>query len=791
MDLIASTFSYRFGKWVVAHKWLVILLSIAFIGVATAGAKGLILGGDYRIFFKPDNPQLQAFDALQKTYTKSENVLLVLEPKDGKVFTPSTLAAVVELTNQAWKLSYSSRVDSISNYQYSSADGDTVSVHDFIRNPEKLGRTDLMALQEIAVKDPLLVKRLISRQAHVTGINVTVQLPDQNKVPAIRKIVDEVGKLKQKFEVTHPDIKVHLTGVVMMNSAFMEATRTDLRKLVPIMLVVVLAVLMLTLRSFAATALIALSIVLSIAATMGLAGWTGVVLSAPVAMAPLTVLIMAVADGVHVLSHYGRGMAGGLRREDAMIESLGATLPSMLLTNLLSALGYLAMNFSDVPPYQTLGNVVAAGIAIGFLLSVLLVPALAMVLPAKLPQRVEQKVGILVRYQEFFLVHRNRFLIASLALTMGVGYFITKLDFNDSFHEYFDRSTEFRKASEFAMNNLTGVYMMDYSLSAGDANSIHNPEFLRKVEDFVDWYRLQPEVEHVSTVTDVLKRLNKNMHGDDPLYYRLPESRELAAQYLVLYELSLPYGLDLTNQINMDKSATRITVVLKAVKSAQMIALEKRAAQWLEQHGDGVLQTPGAAGAGLMFAHIGQKNNKSMMVGNVYQIVFISFLIIFAIRSLALGILSLVPNLTPAIIAYGVWGLTVGEVNMGVSIVGGISLGIVVDDTIYFLSKYLHARRTKQLGPEDAVRYAFEFAGIPMWISTFTLVAGFLVLATSPFAMNSDMGVLTAATVGLAALTEICMLPALLLLVDRPRGSGTLKVAVPKEAKQEALLDGI
>jgi predicted RND superfamily exporter protein len=560
-----------------------------------------------------------------------------------------------------------------------------------------------------------------------------------------------------------------------------------MRKLVPIMMAVVLAVLMLTLRSGVATGLIMLSIVLSIIATMGVAGWGGVVLSAPVATAPLTVLIMAIADGVHVLSHYGRGLDRGLGREEAMAESLGKNLPAMLLTNVLAAIGYLAMNFSEVPPFQTLGNVVAAGITIGFLMSVLLVPALAMLLPATAHSGEGRKITWMVRYQEFFLAHRNKFLAASLALTVAMGYSVTKLEFNDSFHEYFDRSTEFRQASEFTLNNLTGVYMMDYSVSAGGADQVYRPEFLQKVDAFAAWYRQQPEVLHVSTVTDVMKRLNKNMHGDNQAYYRLPESRELAAQYLLLYELSLPYGLDLTNQINMDKSATRLTVTLRAVKSGQMIALEQRAAQWLQQHGDGVLQTPGAAGAGLMFAHIGQSNNKSMMVGNVYQLMLVSFLIIFAIRSFKIGAISLVPNLAPAAIAYGAWGLAVGEVSMGVSIVGGISLGIVVDDTIHFLSKYMHARREKKYAPEDAVRYAFDMAGVPMWISTFTLVAGFLVLATSPFAMNSDMGILTAATVGIAALIEACMLPALLLLIDRPRrdpayDDGSERETLPKAA---------
>jgi predicted RND superfamily exporter protein len=754
---------------VVDHRWLVIIGTLLFVGISAFGAKKLTMSGDYRVFFKADDPLLKAFDSIQSTYSKNDNILIVLAPKDGRVFTQDSLAAVKQLTDQAWKLPYSSRVDSVTNYQYSVADGDTLTVSDLVKDPQNLSASDLDRIKNIATHDPLLVKRIVSAQGHVTGINVTVQLPDKaEKVKAVRNLVGQVQALKKSFEAAHPNIEVRLTGVVMLNSAFLEATRADMRNLVPIMLLVVVVMLTLTMRSWVATTLVMLSIGLSVVATMGLAGWAGVVLSAPVATAPLTILIMAIADGVHVLSHYGHGLDKGLERKEAMVHSIGSSLPAMLLTNLLSAIGYLTMNFSDVPPFITLGNVVTVGILIGLFVSVMLIPALAVMLPARIRSHESEKITIMERYQEIFLVHRNKFLIGSLALTAVMGIFVLRNDFNDSFAEYFDKTTEFRQATDFTLANLTGVYMIDYSLSAGGPEQVYSPAFLKKVDEFVNWYRQQPEVLHVNTITDIMKRLNKNMHGDDSAEYRLPEQRDLAAQYMLLYELSLPYGLDLTNEVSMDKSATRVTVTLKDVKSSQMLDLDDRASRWIKDHGDGVIKTSGGTGAGMLFARIGRDNSKSNLIQEIYQAIIVSLLIIMAIGSFKLGLVGLIPNLTPAIMAYGLWGLTVGEINMAVSLVAGISLGIVVDDTVHFLNQYLQARRQLKLDPEQAVRYAFDLAGIPMWISTFTLVAGFLVLATSHFAMNSDMGIMTAMTIGFAALTEACMLPGLLLLFDKP-----------------------
>ncbi len=762
-----NSFESRFASWVIAHKWLVVTLTLLMVVLLAMGAKRLVMSGDYRVFFKPDNPQLQAFESLQKTYTKSDNILFVLEPANGDMITQANLAAIIELTNKAWQMPHSIRVDSISNYQHSVADGDTLNVADLVQKPAQYTADDLKRIRDVATHDPLLVKRLISASGHVTGVNVTLQMPGKNKAVEMREAVTFARQLKTGFEASHPNIKVHMTGVVMLNSAFLEATRSDMRTLVPLMLGVVVILLLLTLRNATGTGLIVLSILLSIAAAMGAGGWMNAVVSVPVATAPLTILIMAIADGVHTISHYSHNLRHGMDREGAMTETITTNFRPMLLTNVLSAVGYLSMNFSEVPPFHTLGNIVAVGIMTAFVLSLTLIPALMLILPGKIQVREEGKITLMERYQDYFLANRNKLLFGSIAITLLMGSFVTQNRFDDSFHEYFDQKTAFRQDTDFTLKNLTGVYLVDFSLKSGEPGAISEPLFLKKTEDFSAWLRTQPEVLHVNTLTDIMKRLNQNMHADDPAWNILPESRDLAAQYLLLYEMSLPMGLDLTNQIDIDKTATRITVTLKAVTSTEMIAFEQRANHWLNQNKASVLTSTGGSGAGMMFAHVGQENGISMMTGNVWQIIIISLLIIFAVRSFKLGLVSLIPNLTPAILAYGVWGLTVGQINMGVSMVAGISLGIVVDDTVHFLTQYLHARRELNQTPEQAIRHAFNLAGVPMWISTFILVAGFMVLASSHFTINADMGLLTAVTIGFAALTEAFMLPGLLLLIDR------------------------
>ncbi|WP_317623016.1 efflux RND transporter permease subunit [Thiohalobacter thiocyanaticus] len=192
-----------------------------------------------------------------------------------------------------------------------------------------------------------------------------------------------------------------------------------------------------------------------------------------------------------------------------------------------------------------------------------------------------------------------------------------------------------------------------------------------------------------------------------------------------------------------------------------------RPGPWLREHAPAQL-VEGASPA-LMFAHIGKRNIQSMLGGTTLALVLISMILVLALRSLRIGLISLIPNLVPAAMAFGLWGLLVGQVGLALSVVTGMTLGIVVDDTVHFLSKYLRARREQHLASEHAVRYAFHTVGTALWMTTLVLAAGFLVLAQSAFVINAGMGTLSAMTILLALLADFLLLPPLLIYADRRR----------------------
>ncbi len=747
-------------RWILRHPLWVVVLSLACVAVAGVGMGRLQFKNDYRMFFSEENPQLRAFEAMQNTYTKVDNVLFVVSPREGDVFDRGTLATLEWLTEEAWQIPYSIRVDSLTNFQHTEAEGDDLKVAPLVESADRMDAAALEKVRRVALSEPLLVGRLVSPDGRHAGVNVTIQLPGK-QLGEVEEVVRFAEALAQRTMARDPGVVVRLTGMVVMNAAFGRSSQQDMMTLYPAMVVIVLAAMAYMLRSWSTVAASMSVLFMSVIVTMGLTGWLGIYLSPPTVTTPVVVMTLAVADCIHIVVIYLQGLRRGDSQEQAMLESLRLNLGPVFLTSLTTVIGFLSLNFSDAPPFRDLGNMAALGVTAAFFLSITFLPALLMLLPVRAEGlHTRGQVGM-ERVADFVIRHRRILLWGMGGLILFLVAQVPRNALNDEFVRYFDETVPFRQQTDFTVAHLTGIYLIEFSLPAGGEGAITEPAYLKRLDAFAEWLRQQPEVIHVSVFTDVMKRLNKNLHGDDPAWYRLPDNRELAAQYLLLYEFSLPFGLDLNNQINVSKSATKLTATLRSISSEELLSLQRRAQQWLKTHAPQMYAE--AASPTLMFAHIGHRNIRAMLEGTLIALVLISLVLTIFLRSIRIGLLSLIPNLAPIGMGFGLWGLFVGEVGLALSVVGGMTIGIVVDDTVHFLSKYLRARRERGATPEEAVRYAFHTVGTALWVTTLVLMLGFGVLALSDFKLNSGMGLLTALTIGLALLADFFFLPPLLM----------------------------
>jgi predicted RND superfamily exporter protein len=744
----------------------VLIIGFMLIIATTFGAKNLYFRGDYKVFFEETNPQRMAFEQMQKTFSKNDGASIIIAPKSGNVFNLQTLSLIHEMTEDAEQTPLSIRIDSLTNFQHTWAEDDDMIVEDLVYDLADLDENRFEYIRTIALNEPNLLNRIISPKGDVAVINVSVNLPDGDQTAEVDEITASIKALTDKYKTKYPEHDFYHTGVVLMNFSFADFAKKDFSTIVPLMFLTVILIMWLLLKTAVGTFSTVVVIASSIAATMGVAGWFSMFMSSATVNVPTMVMTLAVADCIHVISTMLYGMRLGKDKKEALRYSLSLNKAPIFITSATTGVGFLTLNFAAVPILADLGNLTAIGVIFACVLSLTVLPALIMVLPIKqLPKQLSNnKLNYTEKFGEWVIRHHKRILPFTLVVTVVAIGFSFKNHLNDVPTAYFDKSTDFRQSTDFQQQHLSGMTNLDFTIFTDQDSGINKPESLQKIEAFSQWLRIQPEIDHVSTITDTFKRLNKNMHGDDPNYYQLPDDRELAAQYLLLYEMSLPYGLDLTNQLDMNKSATRVMTMVKNVGSKELTALETKAQQWFTVNAPNLRLT--AASPGLMFAHIGEANMASMLEGTLVALILISGLLVFALKSFKMGVISLLPNLLPAGIGFGIWGIYSGEVNLGLSIVLSMTLGIIVDDTVHFLSKYRHARVSGN-DAEQSVRYAFASVGRALWITTLVLATGFSILMLSPFALNSEMGMLTSIIIVVALAVDFLFLPPFLMAFDR------------------------
>lgn len=754
---------------VLKHKYLTAVVLLLLVVVSGYGMTRLEFVADLKVFFGKDNPQLRDLNAFEKAFAKHGAVMFAVDPKtDSDIFTRQTLGAIKELTKAAWEIPYSSTVDSITDFSYTRSDGDELVVEDLVKDPAQLTDKDLAEIKAYALSEPQLINTMISVSGNISLVSVVITNPDES--PQKNKVIaDHARKLAGQIMVKYPHIDVKITGTEIVNNAFGEVSRDDMLLLYPIMFAIMVVMMFLMVPSWSGVFSTLLIVLTSAVTAMGAAGWMGITLSTASAIAPVIILTLAVSDSIHLLVSMLYYLEHGKTKEEAIQEALRINFEPVFWTSITTAVGFLSMLSCDSPPFQDLGVIVAIGVTAAFFLSITLLPALMSILPVgkvRVSQNRLRRFFDMDRLGHWVVAKRAPLLwgIVLLALILAAGFF--RLELSDNFAEYLDDRYELRRVSDYLEENIPALSGIEYLMDSGEEGGVNEPDYLRKLEAFTNWCNEQPEVSQVSSLLLLIKRLNMNMHGDDPAFRVIPENRELVAQYLLLYEMSMPFGQDINATVTPDRSAMRFTVLMKRLTTSELRGFEERAAKWLAGNW-GAPQPPRATGLAIMFAHISERNIKSMINSTILALLTITAMLIVAFRSFKFGMLSLIPNVMPAIMTFGLWGLLAGYINMAVSFIASMSLGIVVDDTVHFLSKYLRARRELHLSPQEAVIYSFHTVGWGMLTTSVVLSFGFSVLFFSGFAVNSVMGILMAITIVFALIADYFVLSPLLSLIDK------------------------
>lgn len=754
MNLIAHLVRHR-QAWMTGMLVLLVVAALQMMHMA--------FNGDIKVMFEKDNHYLQLLEQFDERYQQSSYLLILVEPADRNIYSRDNLHLIDGITRAAAQLPHVARVDSLTNYPRIRVQDDAIAVESLVDADAPWTPPQLAALRHFAEADQQVAGKLVSKAGNAAAVVVTLALPEP-QLQSQTELMTAAGALKKQWLDSHPGLTLHFNGDVAIEDAILQVTMEDMLWVNPLVFTTIFLLVGFFLRSRVAIVSTIAVVLVSTVMSMGVLVLIGFDINPITMMAPAVIMVLAVLDSVHIMTQYIINLREGTDKVTAMVSSLRKNASPVFWTSATDAVGFLSMNFGDSPPFRDMGNMAAIGVMIAFVVTYTVLPGVALLFPDRIEARPLVLATLMQKMTRFTLRIPALILWGVLLATGALAWSIPALNVNDDLATYFDDSLEIQDSLQFARHNIEGVQFILYSLGGEAAGQVNDPDFLHRAERFEQWLEQQPEVSSVDSYLDLIRKINQAMHDDDPRYFAVPDSRELAAQYLLLYELSLPAGMDLTRDLSDDRSSLRMVVNVRDSDNQTLIRLEQHAQQWLATNEPDLRAE--ATSELLMFAHMGTSIILSMMDGSLFTLLFVTAMMMIGLRSFKFGLVSMIPNICPPIVIYGVWSLTVGHVNHAVAMTFSICMGLIVDDTIHLMSKYLDARRHGR-SPQDAITESMMTSGTAVVVTSFTLGIGFLVLSLSRFTVNDTMSVMVASIIFAALLFDLLFLPVLLVQIDR------------------------
>jgi predicted RND superfamily exporter protein len=751
-------FLYKF-RWFIAIGVPLLVLALA------SNLKHLEMDGSYRIWFGEESKTLKDYDSFRRTFGNDDALIISFRDENG-IFNKKALQSIDNITQKLWRMKYVARVDSITNYQYvhsNPKEPDDVIVEDFIQDIAEQNSSYFQERKEIATHDDLIVDGFISRDGTTTMISARL-------VPKVNDESDKSAEIMQMVEeILAPEIaatgyQYYLNGGPALNQAFVKIGTSDAMTFTPLVIIASMILLFLLFRRISGALIPIGVVVMTFMTVLAVQVLLGYKLNNFTANLPVFVVAIGIADAVHLYIIWLMYKREGEDNKTAVLHSVQKNMLPVFLTSLTTAIGFATLTISKVVPVFTLGIATASGAVLAFIISLVWMPAVLLLLKKEVKKEVieKEKSKKPLGYGAFILRNNKKIIMITTLLFafLGAGLFHVKVDSNTI--RYFDKSVDIRKSTEFMMEHLTGPMAYEIIVDSGKKNGIKDPDFMKRVEQFCKAYQAKfPDVRHMSSLVDTVKRFNKVLDDKESV----PDNQNLIAQYLLLYSLSLPQGMEINDKMDIDEQKLRITAQVNIVDTSKDLEMINYAHAWWEN-------TPYSAvvnGQTAMFAYMQSDVTDTLIYSLSLAIVLVSIVMLLIFKRPKLLWVFILPNILPVMLVVGLMGWIGINIDIGVAIAGAIIIGVAVDDTIHFLVKYFDARK-RGLDLEESFDEVLRYAGKAILFTTLILSISFSLFAFSTFTPNQNFGIVTASALIIAFVVDLLLLPALLSIADRKRG---------------------
>ena len=755
-----------FAKLLIKYRYLSIGLVLIAVCLLATGLTKLTFNPDLETYFPEGHPAVIRYNEIDDMFIPTDNLIIAVHSNEGTLFNGDSLKVIEELTKKSWTIPYSVRVDSLTNYSYVKSVNDDLIVEPFIEEAEKKSIEFFEKRENLVAGEDIIYKSLISEDKKTSVVSIIVDPPGPNKEDQNSELINYILGFIEPIKESNENLDIRLLGNPYLDYISPRIVKAEMPVVMPLMLLLIFFIVFLMIRSYVAVLATFVVILMSLIATFGSIGILDNPLNQMVTTIPILIITLALADCIHLFSIYFQNRVKGISSKESMEKSLEMNIQPLFLTTISTCIGFLCLNFIEVAPLRDFGNAVAIGIGFAFIFTIFFIAPIVSFFEVKTASKVTKQTRFSTSVGSFILKNGNKliFSITSISFLILLCIPMNELDENPT-QMYAEGFTSFSSDTLWLDEKLSVTFPVNF-LATNEEGQVSDPDFLKILDKFSVWLEEREQVNHVTSLANNMKNLNKSMHGDDPEWKKIPENADLSAQYLFFYEMSLPMGLDLNSSISQDRKSTKISATLKDMSANEFKEFNNEVLGYLQQNNlENMISEPSSFR--VIFTYMVEAIVNSLLYGLFIGILLITLIIGLFFRSYLLPALSIFPNILPIGMGFGLWGLFVGDVGFMVAVGMGSTLGVIVDFTVHFLSKYELARKEFKKSVEESVIYSFETVGFALIIMTVVLALGFSVLNLVTFIPIQDFAKFSVICFIGGLIINFLFLPNLLMKFDK------------------------
>jgi len=784
------------GAWagiVWRHAWPLALVMLGLTAGLATRIPMLEIKMSTEDFLFENDPVRMAYDAFKEEFGQDQLVMLTIQPPEvfDLGFLEKLRAFHEDLEDE---VPYLEEVTSLYNVRSVYGRGDELVVEDLL---EEMPATEaeLTAMRERVMSTPSYVNRgVISEDGRATTVLVEVATYSSSGVdigelsgfeeddafgsaesikrpfltgPENVELIESVKRVVARHQ--SEEFPILAAGGTMLTYELTIAMARDVPRFFGGGLLAIAGFLVLLFRRSSPVFLCILVVVPAVISTFGLASLLGLPFSTVSQLVPSFLLAVGVGYAVHLVTIFLKGLAEGLDRRRSLEYALRHSGLPVLMTALTTTIGLLSFLVAEMKPIAEMGLISALGVVVTVVFAIVLLPALLAILPlrpgrSRETPRLDAVLGALATGSAR---HPWTMVIGTGVLVAGALSAMLLLRVSSDPTSWFPEDHPYRVASDVLSERFGGTSSIELLLDTGRENGLHEPAIMSRIESLdavvADLRAGGAALSHTVSIADIAKETHQALNANDRAFYGIPQTRQLLAQELLLFENGGSDDLEKVVDPHFEK--TRYTIRSTWRDGIDFLSFLDEATPIFERAvGDaGSLEVTGMSV--VVSRTVGATTN-SMLRSYALALTLITPLMIFLIGSLRAGLVSMVPNLVPILLTLGMMGVADIPIDMFTLLAGCIAIGLAVDDSIHFIAGF---RRYLAHGndPVQSVSLTMQSTGRALLFTSLVLTIGFLVLMGSSLLNLAQVGALTAFAIASAFLLDVTVTPALLVLTHR------------------------